>query len=274
MNGNITLTAGTQLTNYLAGSPAIPDMKTRLRDDMNSWPTEISPTEAVDHMVDRHLYMIRNSFPLMHSETWVQMLNVFSGRTEVGTRELYYSTPASQLMEMHGMSPEAIRRIKQRGVAETNGIVHAFDELTGLTVAETVAMIYAIERWWGCANNDGDLRKFLGRLFCRPQSLLFTEDLEDYESYEEARWDLWEFEEVQAESDDVASTTTVYTCVHKDYVGLELTLLCVREADQEQISVVKATGEAALKNAHYMIFEDLVDEIYQAWFRKVPMQAS
>lgn len=268
MTEETRFTAGSVLMSYLAESPRIPDIHKRFSQDGNASPGKITVSETVDHLVDRYCHMIRNAFPLMHSDTWFMAFDTYNSRTEIGTEEILGRPPVCDLVDMLGLEPEEIQSYRERSDMATNSVIRAIDELDGLTALETIAMIHAIEHWWGGGNRYRSPREFLAHMFFRPESLVFSDD---FENYEEALLALWEFEEIGAEGSDANDPSKAYyQCTHRDYEGLEATVLYVKEPEQEYITLINMPSMSRLTSTHYMMGVDPASEIIHAWFNRNP----
>jgi hypothetical protein len=111
--------------------------------------TTISESVALNRLVERYLWLMDVHLPLFNNEqTWCAILDAYNGWTEHSLSEIETLSPINALLDHLGLESENDLAAAEK----TTGI--EFAKIAALTPVERMAVIEAVERFWGRAWND------------------------------------------------------------------------------------------------------------------------
>jgi hypothetical protein len=105
---------------------------------------------AVERVVERHQWLLRNSLPLLNIDTWTGILDTFNGRTEFDLKEIEIKCIGSAVLDMLGYHPEENEELESFIDRVESKTTIEIKRLLRISKSEKLAIFEAIERFWGC----------------------------------------------------------------------------------------------------------------------------
>lgn len=148
----ISIYAGAPLQRYLDESPTKPCPVSLARAGMHGkvdGSQSITPNVAINRMAERYMYLLAQNLPDLNKATWVALLNAKNSWTEHSLGEIESEDLAAAICDDLGIDrgdDESWKDFIDRA-CEASGA--QLDVLSNLTESQIVAVIDAIERFWG-----------------------------------------------------------------------------------------------------------------------------
>ena len=143
MKNRIQIYPGARLRRFLETRPLQPNPASQarlVRGEMDLANT-ITETCAINRMADRYCWLLDRAMPKLNKATWEAVLNAGSGWTEHTLDEIDSHRPVDMVRDDLGIEGDLDAAEKTTGIE--------FAKLAALDDAGTLAVIEAIERFWG-----------------------------------------------------------------------------------------------------------------------------
>lgn len=165
--------------NSLAEAPERTEEQIQMDGDAG-WPERISESVAINRLCERYHHLLEQSWPDLSERTWEALLNAGNGQTEHKLHGLGWMSPFAMVAEHFGLDLDGVEteadldeRLERAEVS--SGV--EFRKLRRLDPVQAMAVIEAIERFWGRDPEEypPSLREgpvdgvFLRRLVCGPE---------------------------------------------------------------------------------------------------------